>query len=219
MIGVDAAAANLARVRARIVEVGGELDRLTIVAVTKGFGPDLLSVARALDLTELGENYAAELLTKVADQRAVDLAPRWHFLGRLQTNKIRKVAPHVTMWQSVDRPEVVDEIARRAPGAQVLVQVNLSGEPHKGGVGFDEAATLVRRGDDQGLVVAGLMGVGTAGDDRGTRLGFDRLVALADDLDRPVRSIGMSGDLELAVAAGSTMVRIGRDIFGDRPPR
>ena len=98
------------------------------------------------------------------------------------------------------------------------MQLNLSGEAQKGGCPLDEAVALVGVAREAGLAVQGLMGVGPAGPPEAARPGFDRLVALADDLDLPVRSIGMSADLEVAVQAGSTEVRVGRDLFGPRRP-
>ncbi len=132
---------------------------------------------------------------------------------------MRQIAPFVALWQTVDRAALAAEIARRAPGAAVLVQLNLSGEPQKGGCAPEEAEALVVRAADLGLDVRGLMGVAPAGPPELARPGFRQLVALADDLGLPVRSVGMSADLEVAVEEGSTMVRIGRDLFGERPVR
>ncbi|MDZ7734056.1 MAG: YggS family pyridoxal phosphate enzyme [Acidimicrobiia bacterium] len=179
-----------------------------------GSGPS----ARALEagLSDVAENYAQEL---VAKHRALggDLEPRWHFVGRLQRNKIRQVAGFVGTWQSVDRIRLVTEIARRAPGAEVLVQVNVSGEEQKGGCDPDDVAGIVGAARDEGLAVAGLMAVGPTGSPESAREPFRRLVGLADDLALPERSIGMSHDLEVAVEEGATMVRIGRALFGERP--
>jgi PLP dependent protein len=210
---IDAARQRLAE---RIAQAGGDPDRITVVAVTKGFGAGTAKVAVAAGLTVLGENYAQELLAKV-EALAGGPAPEWHFLGRLQTNKVRLLAPHVALWQSVDRPDLVREIAKRAPGAGVLVQLNLSGEPQKGGCELADTPALIGLARDEGLDVRGLMGVGPAGDPAAARPGFERLVALADAHELTVRSIGMSADLEVAVRAGSTMVRIGTDLFGPRP--
>ena len=221
---IDAAtvAARLDGVRHRIEAAGGDVERVRIVAVTKGFAPPIIRVALAAGCRDLGENYAQDLLAKVHALDAEPLGdppPAWHFLGRVQTNKVRQLAPHVALWQSVDRPDLIREIAKRAPGAAVLVQINLSGEEQKGGCRFEDAGALVANAREAGLDVQGLMGVGPAGDPQLARPGFDRLVALADELALPERSIGMSGDLEVAVAAGATMVRIGRDLFGPRPAR
>lgn len=219
---VDAVRARVASVRDRIVAAGGDPDRVRLVAVTKGFGPEVARTAIAAGLADLGENYAQELVAKIEDlgrpeDPVGDL--RWHFLGRLQTNKVRHLAPFVALWQSVDRPGLVREIAKRAPEASILIQINLSAEPQKGGCAPDEVPALVGLARDSGLDVQGFMGVAPAGDPSLARPGFERLVALADAFELPERSIGMSGDLEVAVACGATMVRIGRDLFGDRPLR
>ena len=214
MITTQQVAERLAEVRTRIAAAGG--GDVTLVAVTKGFGVDAVEAALGAGLVDLGENYAQELLDKAP---AAGGRARFHFIGRLQRNKVRLMAPHLALWQSVDRTELAAEIARRAPGAAVLVQLNLSGEPQKGGCDPDAAAALVDQARALGLDVRGLMGVGPAGDAEAARPGFRRLVSLAGELDLPVRSIGMSGDLEVAVQEGSTMVRIGTDLFGPRPPR
>jgi uncharacterized pyridoxal phosphate-containing UPF0001 family protein len=125
----------------------------------------------------------------------------------------------VRVWQSVDRVELAGEIAKRAPGATVLVQVNASGEAQKAGCACDEGPALVARCRELGLAVHGLMAIGPTGPPEAARGPFERVVALADELALPERSIGMTGDLEVAVEAGSTMVRVGRALFGPRPAR
>jgi pyridoxal phosphate enzyme (YggS family) len=208
---------RIGAVRARITAAGGAAD-VSLVAVTKGFGADAVAAALEAGLVDVGENYAQELVDK---SRAVvgSPTPRYHFIGRLQRNKVRLVADLVSVWQSVDRAELAREIAARAPGATVLVQLNLSGEPQKGGCPPDATAELVEAVRQLGLDVQGLMGVAPSGPPEQARPGFRRLVELADGLSLPIRSIGMSGDLEVAVEEGSTMVRVGRDLFGERPPR
>ncbi len=168
--------------------------------------------ALAAGVDDIGENYSQELLGKVselADHGVVPDRVRWHFLGRLQRNKVRALAPHVHLWQSVDRAELGAEIAKRAPGAAVLVQVNLADEPQKGGCSWADLPALVDDLRAMDLDVRGLMGVGPAGLGRRARPGFRRLVATADDLGLAERSIGMTDDLEVAVEEGSTMVRVG----------
>jgi pyridoxal phosphate enzyme (YggS family) len=208
---------NVDALRARIARAGGHDVR--IVAVTKGFGADAARAALAAGLDDLGENYAQELVEKAAQLGVVESAPHWHFIGRLQRNKVRSLSHLVAVWQSVDRPEVAAEIARRQPGATVLVQLALSAEEQKGGCDPSGAPMLVTRCREVGLDVQGLMGVGPLGAPEDARDGFRRLVGLADELELPVRSIGMSADLEVAVEEGSTMVRVGRDLFGPRPLR
>ena len=203
-------------VRERIAAAGGGERAITIVAVTKGFGADAAAAAVAAGLTDLGENYAAELEAK--HHAVAPSGPcRWHFLGRVQRRHVRRVADAVHLWQAVDRVAAGEEIARRAPGARVLVQVNVSGEEAKHGCRVAEAPVLVESLAALGLDVRGLMAVGPLGPPERSRPGFRRLAALADELGLPERSMGMSADLEVAVAEGSTMVRVGRALFGPRP--
>ena len=206
-------AERVAAVRARIAEAGGE--GVTLVAVTKGFGPEVVAAAVAAGIEDVGESYAQELVAKAA---VVD-APRWHFVGRLQANKVRALADTVDLWQSVDRPRLVDELAQRAPGAKVLVQVDVTGEPSKGGCPPADVPALVERAADAGLEPKGLMAVGPLGPPEEARPGFRALVGLAERLGLAERSIGMSGDLEVAVQEGATMVRVGTALVGPRPPR
>lgn len=215
-IDPDAVAARLVVLQERIASVAGGRP-VSIVAVTKGFGPESVRVALDLGLVDVGENYAQELVAKAG--ALGELAPRWHFLGRLQRNKVRTLAALVAVWASVDRSELVDEIARRDPGAVVYVQANLSGESQKGGAALSEVPALVDRARDAGLEVGGLMGVAPAGAPDAARPGFRALVAAADALGVVERSIGMSNDLEVAVEEGSTQVRVGTALFGPRPPR
>ena len=218
MIDPAAVAERALALQSRLARAGAAPD-LQVVAVTKGFGPDAVRASVQVGLVDVGENYAQEVVEKARALVGLEPSPRVHFIGRLQRNKIRLMADLVTLWQSVDRAPLVAEIARRAPGAEILVQLNLSGEEGKGGCPVDDAGALVSHATEAGLVVRGLMGVGPAGTPESARSGFRHLVALADDLALPVRSIGMSADLEVAVEEGSTMVRVGRDLFGERPPR
>jgi PLP dependent protein len=209
----------------RIASTGRDPADVTVVAVTKGFGPEAMVAAVAAGLVDVGENYAAECIAKLeAASRSLaahgDVArPRLHFIGRLQSNKVRLLAPHVTLWQSVDRGSLGAEIARRAPGAAVLVQVNVSDEPAKGGCPPHELDALVAALSVHGLDVRGLMAVGRTGEPAAARPGFAWLRAACDRLGLPVCSMGMTGDLEIAVAEGSTMVRVGSALFGMRPSR
>jgi PLP dependent protein len=187
-----------------------------VVGVTKGFGPEAVSAARHAGLTDLGENYAAELVEKaVAD--GDDLGVVWHFLGAVQRNKVAQLAPLVGVWESVARAAEGERIARFAPGARVLVQIETTGLAGRNGCSPEAAGELVARLGDLGLDVGGLMTVAAPGDSA-AKEAFGTLARLADRLGLEERSMGMSDDLEAAVAAGSTMVRIGRALFGDRPP-
>jgi pyridoxal phosphate enzyme (YggS family) len=205
----------LERVRARITAAGGDLERITLVAVTKGFDVDAVRAVRAAGVADLGENYAQELRAK--SDALDDAGIRWHFVGRIQRNKVPLVAADVVLWHGVDRLAVGNAIARRAPGAEVLVQVDVTGEAQKGGCPPPEVPGLVEHLRAAGLDVRGLMAVGPAGPPEDARRGFRLVAALADDLGLGERSMGMSDDLEVAVEEGATMVRIGRALLGPRP--
>jgi len=204
---------GLARVRSRIVDAGGDLDRIRIVAVTKGHPAERVRDVLGAGLVDVGESYAQELVAK-AEQVEADV--RWHFLGRLQRNKVRQVAGFVDLWQSVDRLSLAAEIARHAPGAAVLVQVNVTALEHQGGCPPERVAAVVEGCRDLGLDVRGLMAIAPLAADDVVRAAFATVRELADRLDLPERSMGMSGDLEAAVAEGTTMVRIGTDLVGPR---
>jgi len=209
-----ALAGRFAAVQQRMADAGGA--DVAILAVSKGHPVEAALAAQQLGIGQLGENYAQDLLAKaiVLDQHHAGMD--WHFIGQLQTNKVRLIAEHVAVWQSVDRLKVGREIAKRASGARVFAQANLSSEPQKGGCSFEMLPELVEQLVDLGLRVEGLMGVGTADNDLETAAGFRRLRRAADDLGLAQCSMGMTADLELAIHEGSTMVRIGSDLFGPR---
>ena len=198
-------------VRQRIERAGGDPARVRVLAVTKGFGSDAVTAAHAAGLHDLGENYGAELQEKAPGPPGT----RWHFLGAVQRNKVRVLAPLVDVWQGVARFVEGERIAREAPGARVLVQVDYTGQPGRNGCAPKDARALVGSLSGLDLDVAGLMTVAPQGGAAGNA--FESLRRLADELELPERSMGMSEDLEAAVAAGSTMVRVGRALFGDRP--
>lgn len=212
-------AANLERVRARIAAAGGEPDRITICAVTKGQPQAAVEAALACGLVDLGENYAQELVAKAGAPSLASVPVRWHAIGRLQRNKVAALAPHVALWQTLDRPQLAEAIARRAPGAAVLVQVDATGEPGKGGCAPADAPALVEDALGRGLEVRGLMSVGPTDASIDPRRGFEQVRALAADLGLAELSMGMSRDLEQAVAAGATIVRPGTALFGARHDR
>lgn len=213
---VEVVRTRLHEVRHRIEAAGGDPERVTICAVTKGFGPEVVRLALDAGLTDLGENYAQELVAKAAE---VDHVPglRWHAIGPVQRNKVRRLAPHVHTWHTVDRLTLAEEIARRAPGARVMVQVNATGEATKAGVEPSEVPTLADQMRALPLDLCGLMTIGPTDPAADPRPAFDTVRQLADDLDLPERSMGMTRDLEAAVAAGATMVRVGTALFGSRP--
>jgi pyridoxal phosphate enzyme (YggS family) len=209
---VDEIRARLAALHARITAVGGV--GVTVLGVTKGHPAAVVELARAAGIDDLGENYAQELLAKAAAVSSPGV--RWHHIGRLQRNKVRLLAPHVSLWQTADRGELVNEIARRAPGAAVLVQVDTTGEEGKGGCPVAAVPALVDACRTAGLDVRGLMTVGPTDPEVSPGPGFATVRGLVDRLGLEICSMGMSDDLEVAVREGSTMVRVGRGLFGPR---
>lgn len=211
----------LGSVRERIADAAGRAGRpagaARIVAVTKTHPADAVVAAADAGLTDVGESRAPELLDK---ERALGERPGgrppvdWHFVGRVQRNKVPKLAPLVSVWHSVDRLEVGRAIARRAPGARVHVQVNTGGEPQKGGCAPRAVPALVDELRTLELDVEGLMTVPPA--DRDPRPHFAALRELAGGVELPELSMGMSGDFEVAVEEGATVVRLGTALFGSR---
>jgi len=207
---------RLEDVRDRIREAGGNPHEITIVAVTKGFGVDAVRAVEAAGLGDVGENYAQDLLAKRAEGGATI---RWHFIGPIQRNKVKSLAPVVDRWHTLDRLSAAQAVAAHAPGAQVMVQVNVTGEPTKSGCRLEDAGVLVEQLVGLGLQVRGLMTIGPLGPPEAARSGFRAVAALNRRLGLPDLSMGMSDDLEIAVAEGATMLRIGRALLGSRPPR
>lgn len=210
-------ATAITEVRSRIAAAargaGRDPDAVRLVAATKTVPAEQIAEAVALGVTDVGENRAQELFAK-ADALLTPPDVCWHFLGRLQRNKVRSLAGRVTWWQSVDRETLGVAIARHAPGAQVLVEVNLALEPQKGGCAPTDAPALADALRRLGLRVEGLMTIPPAGDD--PRPWFAALRDLGGDLGVHDLSMGMTDDYEIAVQEGATMVRIGRGIFGPR---
>ena len=216
MLTAEVVAENLLALHERIERAGGDPAQVEILAVSKTFDARCVDAAYDAGLRRFGENYAAELATKAA---AVDRpALEWHFLGAIQTNKLARLAPVTACYQGVARAKELEALARRAPGVAVMVEVELTGLPGRHGAPAAEVPGLVELARALGLEMQGLMTVAPQ-DPEGARLAFRSLSELADALELPVRSMGMSDDLELAVAEGSTMLRIGRALFGPREAR
>jgi pyridoxal phosphate enzyme (YggS family) len=227
-------AANLKALRDRISAACAAADRpaaeVALIAVTKFFPAyDVLRLLR-LGLTEFGENRDQEAAAKaaqVADIQLRSARPRWHFIGQLQTNKVRSVVAYADVVQSVDRLKLaaaLDQAAVRSGRTlSCLVQVNL--DPDAAGRGGAEPADVERIADavagSAALRLGGLMAVAPL--DADPRPAFERLAQLAAKVrgahpEAVSLSAGMSGDLEPAIAAGATHVRIGSALLGRRPP-
>lgn len=202
--------------RVRIASAGTH--DVTVIAVTKALGSWAIDAASACGIGDVGENYAQECVAKLAEVTAAP-KPRVHFVGRVQRNKVKMLAGCVDVWQTLDRPELAREIGRRAPGADVMIQVNISGEEAKGGCPLAETEQLASTAAAAGLNLVGLMGIGPLGPPEEARSSFRSLRRMVDSLGLAHCSMGMTDDLEVAVAEGATMVRIGRSLFGERPRR
>ena len=208
-------ATRLAGIRARIDAAARAAGRtpasVRLVAVSKSVDGARVRAAYDAGQRDFGENRAQELVAK-APELPADC--RWHMIGAVQTNKVRALTPRVALWHTLDRSSLAHELARRAPGAAVLVEVNVGGEPQKAGCAPDDVARLVTVARDAGLAVGGLMCIPPATGD--PRVHFAWLRVAASRLGLTELSMGMSGDFELAVAEGATIVRVGTGVFGSR---
>jgi hypothetical protein len=222
-------AARLAAVRERIAAAcqaaGREPQEVTLVAVTKTFPASDVRLLSGLGVTDFGENRDAEAAPKAEECADLDLL--WHFIGQLQTNKAASVARYATFVHSVDRPRLVHALgagARRAGRViQCLVEVNLDADPARGGAPAAQVPELAEAlMAEVGLVLAGVMAIAPLGmppADAFARLRDSASVVRAVRPAATVISAGMSGDLEAAIAAGATHVRIGTALLGDREAR
>jgi uncharacterized pyridoxal phosphate-containing UPF0001 family protein len=214
-------AARLEELRRRIRASGRDPATVRLVAVTKGFAVGAVTAALAAGVVDIGENYAAELVAKaarVADHRpAPGSRPCWHFLGAVQRRRVRDLAPVVGCWQTLTRQVEGVAIAGRAPGATVLVEVDVTGRPDRNGCPPEAVPGLVRSLQALDLDVRGLMVVAPPGPPAVARGAFRTTAALGADLGLAELSMGMSGDFEVALEEGATMVRVGQALFGPRP--
>ena len=206
---------RLARVSARIAATGRNPDEVAIVAVTKGFDESVCRLALQAGLRMLGENRVQEALKKMEDVEGAE----WHLIGHLQTNKVKQAAGRFALIQTVDSARLAEAIAGHVPAQAVLVEVNIAREAQRSGVSPDQALELITTVSTL-LDLQGLMGMGPSeGDPRPAFNELRRLHTLAEQRigkGLPVLSMGMSGDFEAALAAGSTMLRLGQALFGPR---
>lgn len=228
---------NIRRVRERIAaactRVGRDPSGVLLIGVTKTWGPDVVMAAWKAGLEDFGENYAQELVEKARVVKERGGNPRWHFIGGLQTNKVKVVVGLVHSVQSVDRESLVRELGRRLEGGRVLdvfVEVNLGGETQKSGVAPGEAEALCARVlEEPTLRLAGLMCVPPFFEDaEASRPYFRELRRLRDKIVYGLGvgegvleglSMGMSHDFEVAIEEGATVIRVGTALFGARGRR
>ena len=205
---------------------------MRLLAVSKAFGADAILSAAAAGQRAFGENYVQEAAAKIVGIRALrpDLAFEWHFIGPIQSNKTRAIAERFDWVQSVDRLKTAERLAEQRPAnlplLNVLLQVNVSGEASKSGAAPDELSQLAIAVERlPRLRLRGLMAIpAPQANVAQQRIAFARTNALfrqlrEDGLKVDVLSMGMSDDLDAAIAEGSTMVRVGTAIFGMRAPR
>jgi len=221
---------HLEKLRQRLREacdaVGRDPTEVRILAVGKKHPAEKLRELYALGQRAFGENMLQEALEK--QRELADLAIEWHFIGHIQSNKTRPIAELFAWVQSVDRAKILDRLSTQRPEnlppLNLCLQVNIDREPQKSGVLPEELPALARLAQGAPrIALRGLMAIPRPSDDPGTcRDSFRRVKALYDDLCElgfalDTLSMGMSGDLEHAVAEGSTMIRVGTDLFGPRP--
>jgi pyridoxal phosphate enzyme (YggS family) len=215
-------AARLEAVCARVADAcdraGRERSSVTIVGVAKGQPPAAVVAAVAAGLTDIGENRVQEAMSKIAEMRAGNSAPRWHLIGNLQTNKVKAALGLFDIIHTVDSDRLAEAIDRHArQPVPVLLEVNVAGESTKRGFSpLDVPAAARRIGRLSGIDLVGLMTVAPqVGDTEDVRPVFRALRELRDEVGLRELSMGMTDDFEVAVEEGSTLVRVGRAIFGE----
>jgi pyridoxal phosphate enzyme (YggS family) len=216
------------RIRELCYRCGRKPEDVLLLGVSKTFGIDRIREAVAADLFDLGENYAQELLDK--QTRLNDNRIRWHFIGHLQSNKVKYIAEYIHLIHSVDDERLAEEIQKRAErtgrSVDVLVEVHTTDEATKYGVPPERTLELVKRISRFDRVhVQGLMTMGPFSDDPSdSRPSFRQLVEIGaqitregiDNVSMRHFSMGMSHDYDVAIEEGATIVRIGTAIFGQR---
>jgi pyridoxal phosphate enzyme (YggS family) len=223
----DSVGTNLETIRQTIARraerAGRDPGDVVVVAVTKGFPVERIREALALGLRILGENRVQEALAKIDEIGPADVD--WHLIGHLQTNKVKFIEGRFRMVQSLDSVGLVEALDRRLRSPlDVLVEVNVAGEPQKTGVlPADLAAVAAAVNAAQHLQLRGLMTVAPMADDpEAVRPVFQQLRSLRERTSQqlgvalPVLSMGMTGDYPIAVEEGATMLRLGRALFGAR---
>ena len=227
MIRASLAAPSVAKVEAAIraaeAGAGRPSGAVRLLAVSKTRTAAEVAALRAAGITDFGENYLQEALRKIHELAHHGIT--WHFIGAIQSNKTRDIARHFDWVHTVDRVRVADRLNAAANRAlDVCLQVNVDEEPQKAGVAPDAAGELLGRVMElESLRPRGLMAIPKTGDPEATRGSFRRLRCLFDDLAATAGpswdtlSMGMSGDFEVAVEEGSTLVRVGTALFGPRP--
>ena len=208
---------------------GRDPKSVSLIAVSKTFGPQAVIAAADAGQRAFGENYLQEAVDKMSAVRSArpDLDLEWHFIGPIQSNKTRSVAEHFDWVHAVDREKIAKRLSEQRPSTlpplQICLQVNVSGEESKSGVSPTDVIPLARAVSAMpGLRLRGLMAIPEPSEDPlKQRAPFNQLRQLAQQLrdagiETDTLSMGMSADMPAAIAEGATMVRIGTAIFGKR---
>ncbi len=196
------------------IKAHGDLEKTKIVAVTKTVPATLISGLLEYGIRDFGENYARELEQKII--QIANPSIRWHMIGALQTRAIKKIARDVYLWHSVARLKELDILAFQKIQSSVLLQVNLSDGDSRNGISLKEIETFLEYAQSNDIEVTGLMTVLPQVSLNERRSMFRRVYKVGISLGLSEFSMGMTQDFECAVEEGSTMVRIGRAIFGAR---
>ncbi|TAL69558.1 MAG: YggS family pyridoxal phosphate-dependent enzyme [Bacteroidetes bacterium] len=224
---------NFEQIQRRVFEAatgcGRNPEEITIVAVSKTHPLELIKAGMDAGIKVFGENYAQELKEKNDALGIESKNIHWHFIGHLQTNKVKLIAPYVSIIHSVDSLHLAEEISRQAQKynrtIEILLQVNTSGEESKSGCDPDDIYTFAKEAIQiPNLNITGLMTIGSFTDNIiQIRKEFRMLRAIRDELNNNYGihqlrnlSMGMTGDFETAIEEGSTFIRVGTAIFGQR---
>jgi len=213
---------NVAEVEARIARAcersGRSRDEVTLVAVSKTFPADFVDEAIEAGITEVGENRVQEARDK---KPLVQGSARWHLIGHLQTNKSKDAVKLFDVIQAVDSLDLAEKLARAAENQgkhiEIMLQVNIGDEPQKSGIARGDVESIAKQAAAlPSLHVIGLMAIPPIGTPEESRPYFRELRSMRDALGLSHLSMGMSEDFETAIEEGSTIVRVGRAIFGKR---
>jgi len=214
------------RIEKACIAAGRRADEVTLLAVSKRHPAEKIMIFNDLGVCDFGENQLQEALLKQKELQHLDL--QWHFIGTIQSNKTRDIATNFQWVHSVDRSKVLQRLARQRPASldplNICLQVNIDMEPQKAGATAEEILQLAALADSlDNIRLRGLMAIPKLSNDphqqhasfRGVRCLFEQIKSSGYAVD--TLSMGMSADLEIAIAEGSTMVRVGTDLMGPRP--
>ena len=221
---IDKEAQEVETIRAnfeRIIQRGLEASRgreFQVIGVSKTFPVSTLLAGYRAGLRDFGENYGDELIDKASHHSLIfdDDPIKWHFIGAIQSRKIAKLAPYVSVWHSVARAKEIDMIGSLSPDSSIFIQVKMDDSPERNGVPLEVADELVDHAHKSGITVLGLMVVPPVVDDDKLAEIFSAVNSERIRLKLDYCSMGMSEDFEIALRHGATHIRVGRALFGSR---